>query len=331
MIDARTRDDEVFLTGTSDGAAALLESAAAELARRGAAPISVKAYGPSAELRDAVRRSGLGEGIPVTYLEAGPGRVGLQVWAAGADVKPAGPGRLWSGRGFRALHLPAVRGEGGGPAGQAESMFERAGALLAAHGFGWRHVKRTWIYLARLLDWYGDLNRVRSGVFRRVGVDAATGYPASTGIQGRSGAGEECQMDVLAVDGLSARYIVSTPRQNEAAAYGSAFSRGVVLDRDGRRTVHVSGTASIDAAGRTIHVDDPAGQARETLACVESLLGAEGARLSDIVSATLFGRDEGVLAAARAALGRLPFPFVPVVADVCRRDLLVELEAVAAW
>ncbi|MBI2900084.1 MAG: hypothetical protein HYY17_07855 [Planctomycetes bacterium] len=317
-LDIRTLPGEAYLVGTAEDVSAapeIFDRAARALAEHGVEPMSVKAYGPRAAMAEASRALA----VPATFLESRS--VGLQIWAVQGEVASAAGGRLWNGGDFRVLHVPCVRGSGGSAPRQAESMFAKAGELLAAHGFAWRHVARTWIYLARLLDWYGEFNGVRTEVYRRAGL---TAFPASTGIQGRTD-GEECQMDLLAVDGLPVRLIRTTPRQSEAFAYGSAFSRGAVVGR----TIHVSGTASIGADGRTLHVGDPEAQFAETLDNVAALLSAEGARLKDVVSATLFCRDEGVLESCLAR--RLaPFPFVPVVAHVCRPDLLVEIEAVAA-
>ncbi|MBI3098342.1 MAG: hypothetical protein HYY93_08900 [Planctomycetes bacterium] len=324
-FDVKTVGDEVYITGTGDDPPRLVARAMAELQSRGAAPLSIKAYGPSPEFREACRDI---EG-PVTFLENREGPVGLQVWGIAGGVTTTGSGRMWKANGSRMLHLASIRGAGAGETLQAESMFDRVRETLRTNGLSWGNAARTWIYLARLLDWYGEFNRVRRRHFQEAGVGPDVGFPASTGIQGRSGGGEECQMDLLAVEGLPLRFIRRTPLQNEAISYGSAFSRGAVIERAGHRTVHVSGTASLDAAGRTVHVGDAAAQAIETLRSVEAVLRSEGAGLSDIVSSTLFSRDAATLETCLRATGPLPFPTVPVVAHVCRPDLLGELEAVA--
>ena len=43
---------------------------------------------------------------------------------------------------------------------------------------------------------------------------------------------------------------------NEAYDYGSAFSRGMRIDLNGLTILLISGTASIDDEGRTVHVGD---------------------------------------------------------------------------
>lgn len=242
------------------------------------------------------------------------------------------------------LHLPAVSGttpNGGLAAGapaQAARMFDNAAAALDAQGFSYAQVVRTWIYVARLLEWYGDFNRVRTAFYRQVGfgVEGGSAFPASTGIMGHGGA-EECQMDVLAVraeqpGGIVARPIVRSPRQDASFHYGSAFSRGMALTIEGRRTVHISGTASINPAGASTHLGDAEHQSMETLMSIAAILEEQGGSLRDIVSATLFCKNreawEGWERATRL-VGVPALPKVCVLADVCRSDLLVEMEAVA--
>jgi enamine deaminase RidA (YjgF/YER057c/UK114 family) len=126
--------------------------------------------------------------------------------------------------------------------------------------------------------------------------------------------------------------IRQTLRQKEAFSYGSAFSRGVVIERAGHRTIHVSGTASIGSDGESLHRGDAAAQGRETLDAVSAVLATEGAGLGDIAMSTLFCKDRAAYEAWRtmiASAGRPEFPMIAVLADVCRPELLVELEALA--
>ena len=109
----------------------LLGQVAAELAKRKIQPIQEKFYGRQ-EVRedvlrhraDAYERHGLDAGVPVTWIEGlpleGGDFIGLQVWGVVShDGEPCvetvenpvtGRGRVWTGRGFRMLHLPSVRG-----------------------------------------------------------------------------------------------------------------------------------------------------------------------------------------------------------------------------
>jgi enamine deaminase RidA (YjgF/YER057c/UK114 family) len=349
------------------GAAAdeLFDKVASLLVDRRIQPIQEKLYGLTGaracvlKRRDAIyRQRGLDRTMPVTWIQGRPIQdcdfVGLQLWGvaprdgrecvATVENPATGRGRLWTGRGFRMLHLPGVRGTAasgalaGGPVAQAERMFGNAGAGLEAHGMKFTNVVRTWIYVARLLEWYDDLNRVRTPFYRNAGFGAEAGpvFPASTGIMGQS-EDEECVMDVLALgsDGpskASAIPIRRSPRQDASFNYGSAFSRGMALEIEGRRTVHISGTASINAAGASTHVGDAEHQSLDTLMSIAAILEEQGGGLQNITSATLFCKNRDAwLAWVRASrLLRVPeFPKVCVLADVCRENLLVEMEAVA--
>ena len=281
---------------------------------------------------------------------------GVQLWGVAPDdgdrelvSTVRGPdgrlGRRWVGDGFRMLYVPGVDGSVNGDevcgcaTEQATRMLTNAQSALSAHGGDFKHVVRTWIYLRRILDWYGEFNRVRTEFFDGVGITGKPGgaaFPASTGIQGHSN-GEECTMDLLAASydengPMSVRFVTETSRQPAAFDYGSAFARATTVELENRRTVYVSGTASIDARGETIKQGDAEAQALETLLNIASLLEDEGGGLGDICMATVFCKTREVYEAYNKAirlLGIPEFPTVRVLADVCRHDLLIEIEAVA--
>jgi enamine deaminase RidA (YjgF/YER057c/UK114 family) len=265
-------------------------------------------------------------GVQILGVRPGPGHA-LRT-CNGSALRTGNGARLWQGPGFRILHLTGVTGTPGErTAAQATQMFTAAAAAAREQAFAYRQTVRTWIYLARLLDWYGEFNRVRSAAYREHRFD----FPASTGIQGRTGPGE-CAMDALLVEGVDCRLIERTARQGPARAYGSAFARGVAIAHGGGATVHVSGTASIDAQGRSRHAGDPEAQSVEMLLDVGAVLAEAGMALADIRQATLFCKHEAAAAGYRRVhtLLSLPdFPTVVVGADVCRPELLVEMEAVA--
>jgi enamine deaminase RidA (YjgF/YER057c/UK114 family) len=101
---------------------------------------------------------------------------------------------------------------------------------------------------------------------------------------------------------------------------------------EGRRTIHVSGTASIESSGASSHLGDSVGQARQTLRSVEAVLAEWGAGWPHVVQATCFCKNPPAAEALSAALRRLGDARPPAVfmrADVCRPELLVEIEAIA--
>ena len=222
---------------------------------------------------------------------------------------------------------------------QCQRMFQRVTRLVQEFGFTFQDVARTWIYVLELLRWYDELNRVRTEAYTELGVYDPKNFaalPASTGIQAAHPTGAECFMDLLLVSGTDPAAPPTRPmsstQQCEAASYGSSFSRGKQVLLEGARLLYVSGTASINLAGETVHPGDHGQQILVTLAAVQNLLAAEGADLADIVTSALFFKDEqGFRSWQDLQLGRrVPaLPGVAVYGDVCRDDLLFELEPLA--
>ena len=96
--------------------------------------------------------------------------------------------------------------------------------------------------------------------------------------------------------------------------------------------VSFSGTAAIDEAGRSCFPGDFRAQMNMTLDVVEALIAQEGAGLADICNATLFLKSARFAAECHQVLqerGLGGLPGVPVVADVCRDELLFEAELMA--
>ena len=120
--------------------------------------------------------------------------------------------------------------------------------------------------------------------------------------------------------------------QPSAYSYGSAFSRGICIEEKEHRQVFVSGTAAIDAAGRSLYPRDAAAQIRKTLEVIEALLGEKGAKFEDIRSATVYikrAEDWSVYEKLAGRLGLTNLPAVFVIADICRDELLFEMDALA--
>jgi 2-iminobutanoate/2-iminopropanoate deaminase len=129
---------------------------------------------------------------------------------------------------------------------------------------------------------------------------------------------------------------------NEAYDYGkpSSFSRGIRLDFGNMVVLLISGTASIDEAGRTVHVGDIRAQCRRTYFNITKLLESEGATWKDIVRTTCYlrdiDRDYEAFNEERTAFfkeqGLDPLPAsTGIQAHLCRPDLLVEMEAIAVF
>ena len=238
--------------------------------------------------------------------------------------------RIGDERHFRAGNL---YGAGRGAFEQAYEMFGVAEDLLRAAGMTFHDVVRTWIYLRDIDRDYDALNKARREFFQRCGIERR---PASTGVQGLPFPdAHDVAMGLYAVK--SSRpldvTLMSTPTLNEAWTYGAEFSRGLRLVDANKVTLFISGTASIDEAGRTVHVGDFAAQADRMLHNIASLLAAQGATFNDVVSAVTYLKRPGDAGALRAMFRQRGFDGFPchvVEAPLCRPELLCETEAVAA-
>jgi 2-iminobutanoate/2-iminopropanoate deaminase len=129
---------------------------------------------------------------------------------------------------------------------------------------------------------------------------------------------------------------------NEAYAYAkpSSFSRGMRIDLNGLTVLLISGTASIDEDGVSVHTGDFRAQLRRTFWNIGKLLEAEGATWKDIVRTTCYLRDierdyeafneERTAFYAAQQLDPLPAS-TGIQAILCRPELLIEIEAIAMF
>jgi enamine deaminase RidA (YjgF/YER057c/UK114 family) len=129
---------------------------------------------------------------------------------------------------------------------------------------------------------------------------------------------------------------------NEAYDYEkpSSFSRGLRIDLDNVVILLISGTASIDEHGVSVHIGDFEAQLRRTYHNITGLLAAEGATWKDIVRTTCYlrdiERDYEVFNRVRTAFfreqGLDPLPAsTGIQAILCRPELLIEIEAIAMF
>jgi enamine deaminase RidA (YjgF/YER057c/UK114 family) len=129
---------------------------------------------------------------------------------------------------------------------------------------------------------------------------------------------------------------------NEAYAYAkpSSFSRGMRIDLNGLTILLISGTASIDDEGKSVHIGDLRAQLRRTFANITGLLKSEGCTWNDIVRTSCYLRDidrdyeafneERTVFFKEQGLDPLPAS-TGIQAKLCRPELLVEIEAIAMF
>jgi enamine deaminase RidA (YjgF/YER057c/UK114 family) len=140
---------------------------------------------------------------------------------------------------------------------------------------------------------------------------------------------------------VSKKAITNPNVLNEAYDYEipSSFSRGLRVDlRSGTTFLWISGTASVDEDGATIHKGDFRAQCWRTWRNITELLESQGATWQDIVRTTCYLRDierdyedfNEVRTHFLRMQGLDPLPAsTGIQARLCREDLLVEIEAIA--
>lgn len=239
--------------------------------------------------------------------------------------------------------------------------FEQIRALLASVDVRLDQVIRTWLYLGGIVEdegptqRYKELNRARSDFYRDIPFltdllhpgHQGRVYPASTGI-GTEGRGIMMSAIALATQRPDIVAVpLENPRQVPAFDYGDCysprspkFSRAMALSCGNYATIFVSGTASITDS-ETQHVGDIVGQTHETLTNIEALISEEnlsrhglpglGTSLDGLALVRVYIKNHADYERTRAVceqrLGELPTIYA--IGDVCRPDLLVEIEGIA--
>jgi enamine deaminase RidA (YjgF/YER057c/UK114 family) len=198
-------------------------------------------------------------------------------------------------------------------------------------GFTLADVLRTWFYNEDIVPWYGDFNRVRSAHYDSVAWRTGSS-PASTGIGARNPSRAALVVGAWAVqplDGAPVAREIGSPLQCPAPAYGSTFSRAVEIDSGGWRRLLVSGTASIHPDGRTAWIGNPMRQIDLTMEVIEALLQSRGMGFRDITRATAYFEHplfQPYFVSWCKGRGLEGMPVVATNCDICRDDLLFELE-----
>ena len=153
---------------------------------------------------------------------------------------------------------------------------------------------------------------------------------------------ERSTSDQARVQPIEKKKVTNLDVLNEAYEYErpSSFSRALRLDLGDVVLLLISGTASIDDLGLTVHVGDFRAQLRRTYDNITGLLASEGATWRDIVRTTCYlrdiDRDYAVFNEERTRFfeeqGLDPLPAsTGIQAILCRPDLLVEIEAIAMF
>jgi chorismate lyase / 3-hydroxybenzoate synthase len=287
--------------------------------------------------------------VPMQRLDAGDSI--CEVWH--------GNGQLTQGQ-FGAIHyrhdddvlfgvivLPEIMlgtGSDKTPLQQAtESAYCQVFALLDT--LRYPYLFRFWNYIANInahsfgLERYRQFNMGRQDAFLAHGRDVGGNVPAACALGLAQG-----PLTIAFLAGRVEPLSIENPRQISAYQYppqyglrSPTFSRASLVQLGQDEVLFVSGTASI-VGHATLHPANVVAQTRETMANIEAVL-AEVNRLAsqprfDLASLyyKVYVRHPADLAQIRAELERIVGTALNAIylqADICRQDLLLEIEATA--
>ena len=233
----------------------------------------------------------------------------------------------------------------GGLQAAAQRAYEAVFAVLSSTGCP--HLLRLWNYFPGInddrdgLERYRHFNVGRQQAFLDAGRSAFEGAPAACALGTQTG-----PLHVYFLAGGSLPIAIENPRQVSAYRYPDqygprtpTFSRAALAEAGGgRQALFISGTASI-VDHMTVHVGDVRRQTEECLANIDAVLQAVALRSRTPFDATRLSytinvRHREDLAIVRDVFEARVGADAPAAAnavylwvDICRADLLVEVEA----
>jgi chorismate lyase/3-hydroxybenzoate synthase len=255
-----------------------------------------------------------------------------ECWSIGGDVSHGRDGDLrWArGGGWQFMAIEADEADGG-----IEAACEHAYAQLLEHlaASPERHLLRVWNYLDAINAGEGDAERYRRFCSARALQMAAHGlirYPAATAIGHR---GPRGRLQVYALSATRDGNALENPRQVSAWQYprqygptAPSFARAMLLPEG---DLAISGTAAV-IGHASHHVGDVTAQVHEAVANLQALLERAALPAFDQASPLkVYVRHPEDARVVRAAVAAHLDPSVPCIllqGDICRSELLVEID-----
>jgi len=284
--------------------------------------------------------------LRISMLETtSPGRV--EVWRSNRSVETGRHADLVYSLDGRYLFCAGRITHDENYAAATEKLYLQAHDLIGQ--LGYPEVARMWNVVGGITDpvpgrpgtdRYSMFCQARARAFDRCGL-VAENMPAATGIGGM-----DAHTTVYLLAARAAEITrIENPRQVPAYEYpdrygtqSPSFARAAyVRSNDDFRSLFVSGTASI-IGHETVHPGNVALQTRTTLENIAELVSAANLRrhgidaditLSDLDSVKVYVKYPGDVDAVRQVCASVFGPEAEVlyaIADVCREDLLVEVE-----
>jgi chorismate lyase/3-hydroxybenzoate synthase len=224
-----------------------------------------------------------------------------------------------------------------------EAAYRQIFELIDELGFA--HILRFWNYIPDInghthgLERYRQFNAGRQDGFLHARRQVIGGMvPAASALGAAAGPLTVC----FIASRSTAPIPVENPRQISAYHYPPeygvrrpTFSRASVVELGGFGMLFLSGTASI-VGHVSLHHGDIAAQTRETLVNIAAVLDEANHVLpkaqfsvNDLIYKVYVRHPEDVPLIDRELRRKLTAPFLYLQADICRRELLLEIEGVA--
>jgi len=214
---------------------------------------------------------------------------------------------------------------------QATMIFNNIKEILAEYDFEMKDIVRTWFYNSDIVDWYDEFNKIRTSFYLENKVISNL-VPASTGIDGISHQGDIVASLVAIkqkLPKLKINEVKDSKLQNSATEYGSTFSRAVIIKGSELIKLTVSGTASINKKGETIHIGDTRKQIDHTINSITEILTQCSMDYSNVYRAFAYFKNPEDLDKNIEYMNKKignDIPIIPMNSKICRDDLLFEME-----
>lgn len=240
---------------------------------------------------------------------------------------------------------------------QSSEIFDNLSAILSLEGFKVSDIVRQWNYIERIVDFEGEFqhyqifNDVRSSFYST--TQWPVGYPAATGI-GMQRGGVIVEINAIqgaenyasAIDNslqiaaheYSQSVLVGAPHESECRTTPK-FERAKTVSYSGNSDMlYISGTAAIQGED-SIPQDDVISQCKVTLENIDNLISGENRTLSGDKSQgeaavklyrVYIKEEEDAAPVIEYMNSRYPNVEISfIMADVCRTELLIEIEGIA--
>lgn len=218
----------------------------------------------------------------------------------------------------------------------ARRVYATIGPLLKDRRFP--HLLRMWNQMSRINEEEASLERYRRFCAGRFAGFEEAGWTEAS-FPAASGVGTD-DRDAFAVYFIATRRKpehFENPRQVAAYHYprrygpkSPSFARATSITWDNERQIYIAGTASV-VGHLSMHVGDLPGQFEETFRNIEAVIERAGGPGLDALSMLkVYLRDAGDVETVRSwiseSIGDIPTVFLR--SDICRAELLIEIEGV---